>query len=90
MAVLIDDQHEGAAPPGLGEIVRFHRRAAGLTQAGLARVAGVGKTAVFDIEHGKPSIRLDTLSAVLDALSIRLRVEAPLGGVPAGRTRFVP
>lgn len=45
----------------LAAAVRSHRRKAGLSQAGLARLAGVGKTVVFDIERGKETVRLKTL-----------------------------
>ena len=64
--------------PTLPSAVRFHRRKAGLSQAGLARLAGVGKTAVFDIEKGKQTVRLQTLLRVLDALNITLEWKSPL------------
>jgi HTH-type transcriptional regulator/antitoxin HipB len=62
----------------IGSIVRFHRKKAGLTQKQLANLAGVGKTAVFDIEKGKSTIRLNTLLAVLLILNISLSSESPL------------
>ena len=62
----------------IGDTVRFHRKKAGLTQPQLARLAGVGKTAVFDIEKGKKTIRLDTLLAVLSVLNIVLNPESNL------------
>jgi y4mF family transcriptional regulator len=62
----------------LQNIVRQHRRLSGLTQAGLAMLAGVGKTVVFDIEHGKESIRFDTLKKVLASLNIRLIPRSPV------------
>ena len=62
----------------LREIIRKHRRAAGLSQADLAKLAGVGKTVVFDLEHGKESIRFDTLRKVLAALNISIDFESPL------------
>jgi HTH-type transcriptional regulator/antitoxin HipB len=64
----------------LHSVVLFHRKKSGLTQAELARVAGVGKTVVFDIEKGKRSIRMSTLLPVLDALNIRLSLTSPLMG----------
>ncbi|HXW53338.1 MAG TPA: helix-turn-helix domain-containing protein, partial [Myxococcota bacterium] len=42
----------------LASVVRYHRRQSGLTQQELASLAGVGKTAVFDVENGKTSLRL--------------------------------
>lgn len=62
----------------IGEIVRFHRQKAGLTQIQLADLAGVGKTAVFDIEKNKSSVQCDTLKKVLHALNITLSFTSPL------------
>jgi y4mF family transcriptional regulator len=62
----------------LGKIVRFHRKKAKLTQIELAKLAGVGKTAVFDLEKGKTSVQLSTLLAILHVLNIRLVCESPL------------
>jgi HTH-type transcriptional regulator / antitoxin HipB len=59
-------------------IVREHRRLSGLSQSQLARLAGVGKTAIFDIEHGKESVQFDTLKKVLAALNIRLILQSPV------------
>lgn len=50
----------------------------GLTQAQLANLAGVGKTVVFDIEHGKQSVRFDTLSKILEVLNISISFQSPL------------
>lgn len=50
----------------------------GLSQAELAKLAGVGKTAVFDLEHGKQSIRYDTLTKILSVLNITVRFDSPL------------
>lgn len=62
----------------IGSVVRFHRRAAGLTQIELANLAGVGKTVVFDIENNKASIQCNTLQKVLNALNITITFESPL------------
>jgi HTH-type transcriptional regulator / antitoxin HipB len=62
----------------LKDIVRQHRRSSGLSQSDLAKVAGVGKTVIFDIEHGKESVQLDTLKKVLRALNIRFVFQSPL------------
>ncbi len=61
----------------IAETLRVHRKAAQLTQQELAILAGVGKTAVFDIEHGKPSVQLDTLLKILKVLNINLRLQGP-------------
>jgi HTH-type transcriptional regulator/antitoxin HipB len=62
----------------LKNIVRHHRRLSGLSQAELARLAGVGKTVVFDIEHGKESVQFDTLKKVLAALNIKFILQSPV------------
>lgn len=62
----------------LGDIVRYHRKKNGLTQVGLAQLAGVGKTVVFDIEKGKETVQVDTLRKILSALNIRVKFESPL------------
>lgn len=62
----------------IGDIVRYHRKRSGLTQAELAKLAGVGKTAIFDIERGKESVQLNTLIKALDVLNIRIKLDTPL------------
>ncbi|MEI6278607.1 MAG: helix-turn-helix transcriptional regulator [Verrucomicrobiae bacterium] len=62
----------------LNEILKKHRRLSGLSQAGLAKLAGVGKTVVFDLEHGKQSIRYDTLKKILSVLNITISFQSPL------------
>jgi y4mF family transcriptional regulator len=61
-----------------GNVIRFHRKCSGLSQNDLADLAGVGKTAVFDIEKGKTTIRLNTLVCVLKALNMSLDLKGPL------------
>ena len=68
----------------IGQVVRYHRRRSGLSQRTLADLAGIGKTSVFDIEKGKPTVRLATLVAVLGVLNIALALEGPLMGEFAG------
>jgi transcriptional regulator with XRE-family HTH domain len=57
--------------------VHVLRKQAGLTLVALAELAGVGKTAVFDIEHKKATVQLDTLLKVLTALNIGLTLQVP-------------
>lgn len=63
-----------AGEPRVGEIVRAHRRAAGLNQAALAGLAGTGIRFISDLERGKPNIALDKLLAVLAVLGLRLKI----------------
>lgn len=74
---------EEADPPEIGpsqmpQVVRFHRKVSGLSQIELARLAGVGKTVIFDIEKGKRTVQLDTLLKVFSVLNIRTLFQSPL------------
>lgn len=62
----------------LKNILREHRRLSGLSQSQLAKLAGVGKTVIFDIEHGKESVQFDTLKKVLAALNIKFILTSPV------------
>lgn len=62
----------------LGKVILFHRKKAGVTQIELADLAGVGKTVVFDIEHGKESVQFNSLLKVLKALNISIQFHSPL------------
>lgn len=62
----------------IGKMVRFHRKQAGLNQAELGKIAGLGKTVIFDIEKGKLSIRLETLLKVFRILNIKIDFQSPL------------
>ena len=62
----------------ISEQVLIHRKKAGLSQKGLADLAGVGKTVVYDIEKGKDTVRFNTLEKVLDVLNISIELKVPL------------
>ena len=62
----------------IGGIIRFHRRKSGRSQRGLADMAGIGKTAVFDLENGKITVRMDTLVKICRVLNVRLLMDSPL------------
>lgn len=62
----------------LGQLIKGHRKAAGLTQLQLADLAGIGKTTVFDIEKNKTSVRWDSIIAVLNILNIDIQFISPL------------
>ena len=64
--------------PDIGKMIYYHRKQSGLSQQALAKLAGVGKTVIFDVEKGKKTLRLDTLLKILDVLNIRLKLESPL------------
>jgi HTH-type transcriptional regulator/antitoxin HipB len=63
--------------PEIAESVRYFRKQSGLTQLALAKIAGVGKTSVYDIENGKESVQFDTLLKVLAVLNIQLKIITP-------------
>ncbi|MCA0402729.1 MAG: type II toxin-antitoxin system Y4mF family antitoxin [Proteobacteria bacterium] len=61
----------------IAKMVYFYRKESGLSQHELAKLAGVGKTVIFDIEKGKQTIQLNTLLKVLDILNIKIKFETP-------------
>ncbi|MFC1572057.1 helix-turn-helix domain-containing protein [Candidatus Eisenbacteria bacterium] len=65
----------------LGALVRDCRKKGGITQIELARLAGVGKTSVYDIEKDKTTVQLETLLRVLVVVNIRLELHGPMGDV---------
>lgn len=52
--------------------VRARRRAMRLTQVELSRLAGCGPDFVYDVEIGKPTLRLDKLLDLLHVLGLEL------------------
>ena len=72
----------------LGAALRAARKQLGLTQADLALVAGVGVRFVVDLEAGKPTVRLEQVLRVIDALGGRVRLDGLAGSpTPAEPTR---
>jgi HTH-type transcriptional regulator/antitoxin HipB len=62
----------------IAKAVHYCRKQSGLSQQALARLAGVGKTVIFDIEKAKKTLRLDTLLKVFEVLNIQMRLETPM------------
>jgi HTH-type transcriptional regulator/antitoxin HipB len=58
----------------MGQVLRERRKVLGLRQEELAELAGVSTSFVRFAEHGKDSIRLDKLVAVLHVLGLELSV----------------
>jgi HTH-type transcriptional regulator/antitoxin HipB len=56
------------SPQQLGVALRAARKQLGLTQPRLALAAGVGVRFIVDLEAGKPTVRLDTIMRVIEAL----------------------
>jgi HTH-type transcriptional regulator/antitoxin HipB len=61
-------------PKNIAMIVHYCRKQSGLSQLELAKLAGLGKTVVFDIEKGKETIKLNTLLKVLEVLNIQFKM----------------
>lgn len=61
----------------IAKSVHYCRKQSGLSQLELAKLAGVGKTTIFDIEKGKETVQLNTLLKVLDVLNIQMILETP-------------
>jgi len=58
----------------LAQALRARRKALRLTQIDLSRLAGCGHDFVYDLEAGKPTLRLDKLLDVLTVLGLELVV----------------
>lgn len=63
----------------LGQALRAARKQLGLTQSQLALAAGVGLRFIVDLEAGKPTLQLETVLRVIEALG----GEINLNGLPA-------
>ncbi len=61
--------------------IRQRRKAHGLTQQELADAAGCSKLAVWQLEAGKPTARLDLVMRVVMALGIELRLQDGGNGI---------
>ena len=59
----------------LGEKLRAARKRLGLTQPKLALAAGVGVRFIVDLEAGKPTVRLDSVMRVIEALGGVIHLE---------------
>lgn len=78
-AFLSPDTHLAPWPTELGRRIRARRRALKLSQLELAALAGVGPAFLYQLEHGKPSVRLDKVLDVLAVLGLGLTsAEGPI------------
>ncbi len=62
----------------LANMVIFYRKKSGLNRIELARMAGVGKTVIYDIENAKQTVRLDTIIKILNVLNIKIKLIGPI------------
>jgi y4mF family transcriptional regulator len=58
----------------LGQVIRRRRKAIGLTQAGVAQVAGVGNRFVSELERGKSTAEFGKVLRVVSVLGLDLHV----------------
>ena len=56
------------SPKQLGQALRATRKQLGLTQPQLALAAGVGVRLIVELEAGKPTLQLEKVLQVIDAL----------------------
>lgn len=74
-------RRQEAAAKRIAVVVRQRRKRLGVTQQALAQMAGCGLVFVYNIEHGKPSLRFDKLLDVLSVLGLELVVTAGDSGL---------
>jgi HTH-type transcriptional regulator / antitoxin HipB len=75
----IDDmpQIQLRTPAEMGGLIRDRRRTLQLDQAGLARMIGVSRLWVNQIERGKPGASLGLVLRALDTLGVKLLADTP-------------
>ena len=71
----------------LGMRLREAREDAALTQAELARMIGTSRQWVFDLERGKPTVRLGLVLKALSALGLACDIGYPTSHTREGRGR---
>ena len=61
----------------LGKAIRNQRKADGLTLAETAGLTNVGIRFLSELENGKPTVRLDKVLRVVNALGLQLHLTSP-------------
>ena len=72
-----------SVPPWALELaaeVRRRRKQLRLTQKELADLSSCGPDFLYDLERGKPTVRLDKLVPVLEVLGLRFKLEPRQAG----------
>lgn len=67
-------------PEDISQIILQQRKKSKLSRVQLATFAGVGRTAIYDIEHGKTTYQIDTLIKILSVLNLKLCVDGIIQG----------
>jgi len=65
----------------LAAAVRKRRKSLKLSQIELGRFAGCGPDFIYDLEQGKPTVRLDKLLEVLSILGLQLTLTPGKSGI---------
>ncbi len=58
----------------IGRVIRERRKGLRLSQSRLSELASCSKPSVIAAEHGKPTLRLDILLAILTVLGLELDI----------------
>ncbi len=61
----------------IGPMIQFHRKKAGLSRIDLARLTGLGKTLIYDVEHGRLTVSFKKLMSICKVLNINLAFTSP-------------
>ena len=84
-----DTEETGVTPvrtvQDLGHALRQARKSLHLTQSELALAAGVGVRFLVELEAGKPTVRLEHVLRVIDALGGSLQLSGLAGEISGGR-----
>jgi HTH-type transcriptional regulator/antitoxin HipB len=64
----------------LGAAIRAERKSLGVTQKQLAMAAGTGLRFLSELERGKPTVRIEGVFRVLQALGLTLNLSVPRRG----------
>lgn len=61
----------------VGKMIVFHRKKAGLSRVELGRLSDVGKTVIFELEHGRMTVSFEKLLRICTILNIKLNFTSP-------------
>ena len=74
----------------LADAAARRRRELSMTQIEVARLAGCGPDFLYDLENGKPTLRLDKLLDVLSVLGLELRLADGKGALTVAEALRAP
>ena len=62
----------------LKDVVKYHRKEAGLSRRQLSEFAGVSTTFLSDLESGKQTLQFNKIVDVLTTLNVAVEFKSPL------------